>query len=83
MVVANREQIKVTGKLMVKDEKSKCFIAKELVYISPCTNKFFLSRNTCTKLGIVIRYFPGIGATIVCCTIHEELKICDCVPRTP
>ena len=69
--------------LMAKDEKGKCHIAKVMVYISPCTNKFFLSRDACIKLGIISRDFPRIGATIESCTIHEELQTCDCVPRTP
>ena len=45
MVAANREQIKITGdvimKLISKDKKGNCHIAKEMVYTSSCTNKFF------------------------------------------
>ena len=54
-----------------------------MVYISPCTNKFYLSRDVCIKLGIISSDFPRIGATIESCTIHEELQTYDCVPRTP
>ena len=31
--------------LMAKDVKGKFHIAKELVYISPCTDKFFLKKS--------------------------------------
>ena len=40
MVVANKEQIKITGviymELKAKDEKLKCYTAKEIVYVSIC-----------------------------------------------
>ena len=87
MVAANREQIKITGaifmELRANDVKGKLHVAKEMVYISPCTDRFFLSRNACVKLGIISRDFPRIGATIESCTVHEELQTCDCIPRTP
>jgi len=86
MVAANREEIKITGaimELMAKDEKGKFHIAKEMIHISLVTNKIFLSRNACIKLGKISRDFPRIGASIESCTIREELKTCDCVPRTP
>ena len=83
MVVANREQIKITGaifmELMAKDVKGKVHMAKEMVYINPCTDRFFLSRISCIKLGIITRDFPHIGATIESCTVHD----CDCIPKTP
>ena len=52
------------------------------IYISPCTDNFFLTKNACIKLGILIRNFPRVGATIKSSTIHEELQTCNCVPRT-
>ena len=61
MVAANREQIKITGaifmELRANDVKGKLHVAKEMVYISPCTDRFFLSRNACVKLGIISRDF--------------------------
>ena len=53
-----------------------------MVYISPCTDRFFLSRNACIKLGNISRDFPRIGATIESYTVHEELQTFDCIPRT-
>ena len=87
MLAANREQIKITGaifmELMAKDVQGKVHVAKEMVYISPCTDRVFLSRNACITLGIINHDFPRIGATIESCTVHEELQTCDCIPRTP
>ena len=85
MGAANKEQIKITGaflmELMAKDVKDKCHITKEIVYVSPCTDKCFLSRNACIKLSIINRDFPRCSATIESCTIYEELQTCDYVPR--
>ena len=68
---------------MAKDINGKVHMAKKMVYISPCTDRFFLSRNDSIKLGFISRDFPRIGATIESCTVHEELQTCDCIPRTP
>ena len=54
-----------------------------MLYISPCTDRFFISRNACIKFGFISRDFLYIGVTIESCTVHEELQTCDCIPRTP
>ena len=73
MEAANREQIELTRavfmELMVVNVK--VHMAKEMVCICPCTDRFFLSRNACIKLGIISFDFPRIGATIESCTVHE------------
>ena len=47
MLAKNRKKIEITGaifmKLMAKDLKGKYHIAKEMIYISSYTDKFFLS----------------------------------------
>ena len=71
MVGANREYFQITGgifiEFMAKDVQGKIHTANVMVYINPCTNKFYLSRDTCIKLGIINSDFPRIGTTIESC----------------
>ena len=54
MVATNRKQIQITGgifiELMAKDVQSKRHTVYVMVYISPCTNKFYFSRDFCKNL---------------------------------
>ena len=58
-------------------------MANVMVYASSCTNKFYLSRDKCTKLGTINSDFPCIDATIQICAVHKAFETCDSMPRTP
>ena len=85
MAAANREQIQIISgfftESMAKDIQGKKHTANVIIYISYCTNTFYLSRDACIKLGIINSDFPGISATIESCAVHEVFKTCDCIPR--
>ena len=56
MVAANREQIKITGAIFIElkanDVNSKLHVAKEIVYISPCTDRFFFQEMPALNLAL-------------------------------
>ena len=62
--------------------KVKKNTANVMVYSSPCTNKFYLSRNANIKLGIINSNLSSIGAPIEYCAVNEDLKTCDYLSRT-
>ena len=89
MLAANREQIDITGalflKLSGKDSAGNVHTAPVMVYVSPCTSKFYLSRNALIKLSIIDKDFPSIGAAshVISAinTTDKPKKPCDCIPR--
>ena len=70
-------------KLMALDVEGKKHRANVMVYISPCINIFYLSRYAYIKLGIINSEFSRIGASMESCSVHEYIKTCRCIPRTP
>ena len=60
-----------------------------MVYISPDSKRFYLSREAMVQLEIVPKDFPKIGAAIppaIECSAtedHKTILTCDCPPRLP
>ena len=67
MRAANRAAIEIDGAILLRlSGESKYGInyeAAAMVYVSPSTNSFFLSKDVMIQLGIIPRSFPQIGAT--------------------
>ena len=87
MVAANREVINIVGALFVqlsgKDADGKVHVAREMVYISPSTSKFYLSRDALIKLCIIDENFPCIGGAAEVSAISSDSdESCGCIPRT-
>lgn len=86
MVAANREKIDIVGAMFVElcgnDDKGQMHTANVMVYVSPSTSKFYLSRDALIKLAIIGNDFPRIGAAMEACTVIEKENTCGCVPRT-
>ena len=65
MHVANDANIRILGaailRLSGKDKDGKEHSTREVVYVTDCTDKLFLSREACTDLGIIPGTFPTIG----------------------
>ena len=67
MRAANRAAIEIDGAILLRlSGESKYGInyeAAAMVYVSPSTNSFFLSKDVMIQLGIIPRSFPQIGST--------------------
>ena len=77
-----------------KNPNGDTITTKQMVYITPNTEAFYLSRKGCEDLGIISNRFPTIGDTTTnieaSITTHrpsgnqgEEIAECGCLKRTP
>ena len=76
-----------------KNPSGGVMTTKQMVYITPDTEAFYLSRKGCEDLGLISNRFPTIGDTTLnieaSVTYHqpsrnpEELAECGCLKRTP
>ena len=67
MSAANSEGITILGALPLRISAtsptgSTC-VTHQVVYITPSSNRFFLSKQACVALGIIPLSFPTVGAT--------------------
>ena len=56
--------------------------SRQLVYVTSDSDKLFLSRETCTALGMITKNFPTVGETIHACSTTEPDTACN-VTETP
>ena len=65
MYAANNHNIKILGAVILRltgpSKSGKTLETKQIVYVTNDSNKFFLSREACTELGIITTTFPVIG----------------------
>ena len=54
-----------------------------MVYISPSTQKFYLSRETLIQLGVISSNFPCVGGALEHAAIEHEMHSCGCLKRVP
>ena len=62
---ANNGSINLLGAILLNisgsDIQGRTFSSNQMTYITDSTDTFFLSRNTCSNLGIISEDFPTIG----------------------
>ena len=68
MTAANNKGINIIGALPLrlsgKSPSGSTLSTRHLVYITDSTQRFFLSKLACIKLGIIPKSFPTIGETL-------------------
>jgi hypothetical protein len=83
---ANREEIKIVGAIFLRlsgvDESGKTHTAPIMAYVSPSTNKFYLSRQALIHLAVIPKDFPKVGAAVETATIESTTAPCGCPTRS-
>ena len=84
---ANREEILVKGAIFLRltgrTDAGVPHTAIVMVYVSPCTNRFYLSREALIQLGVISKDFPRIGAATETAGIDNvQYSSCGCPSRT-
>ena len=86
LYAANGEKINVKGAILLRisgtSSNGDVHSAAVMTYISPSTNRFYLSREAMIHLNVISKDFPKIGATIDEASIGCPLEICGCPNRT-
>ena len=94
MHAANDANIRILGaailRLSGKDKDGKEHSTRQMVYVTDCTDKLFLSREACTDLGIIPGTFPTIGGARETTSINAASNTdytsanreCSCPPRS-
>ena len=71
MTAANNEGINIKGALVLrlsgKAPSGQVLETRQIVYISDSTEKLFLSKQTCTALGLISAAFPTVGEMLQLC----------------
>jgi len=67
MLAANREEIEIRGAILVRlsgtDTSGAKYTAPVIAYVSPDTQKFYLSREALDQLCVIPKNFPCVGAS--------------------
>ena len=86
MVAANQEEIEIVGaifiRLSAKDNLGNVHTAAVMAYVSPSTNKFYMSREALVQLGVISKDFPRVGAFVESCPIQVGTADCGCQLRS-
>ena len=86
MLAANREEIDIRGAIFVRlsghDASGKEHCAPVMAYVSPDTNRFYLSREALIKLGVIHKNFPQVGAAMETSPVEDSEEKCQCQPRS-
>ena len=86
LLAANKEKIKIEGAIFVRlsgeDNNGSTHTAPVMVYISPDTSRFYLSKNALVQLKIISDDFPRIGAALETSIIEHKQHSCGCPTRT-
>ena len=68
MHAANNKGIRILGATILrfsgKDPNGKVLETRQIVYVTDNSDKLFLSRETCTALGMITEQFPKIGEIV-------------------
>ena len=85
MPAANREEIKICGAIFVRlfgvDSLGETHIAPIMAYVSPNTQKFYLSREALIQLRVIPKNFPRVGAVTETSSIENKKAECGCPLR--
>ena len=79
MVAANRVAIDIRGAIFIclsgRSSSGKLFTAPIMVYISPDTDKFYLSRWALIQLGVIPKNIPQVGAAMETSSVGQLTKV--------
>ena len=82
MVAANRERIKISGAILLRvsgtDNLGDTYTAVVMVYVSPDTCKFYLSREALIQLCVIPKNFPRVGAAMETSSVEDRRAKCGC-----
>ena len=92
MRAANMDEIEIMGAVFVRisgaDVSGKIYTAPIMAYVSPSTEKFYLSRESLVQLGVIPEKFPMVGAAVNSflpmntCAIEGYNAPCGCPVRS-
>ena len=86
MRAANMEEIHISGAVFVRltgtDSSGKKHTAPIMAYVSPSTEKFYLSLEALVQLGVIPKNFPKVGATMESSAIETQTAPCGCMIRS-
>ena len=86
MRAANMEDIEIAGAVFVRisgtDASGNTYTAPIMVYVSPSTQKFYLSREVLVHLGVIPKNFPKVGAALEVSANEGHMAPCGCPART-
>ena len=86
MRAANMEEIEISGAVFVRlsgtDASGNTHTAPIMAYVSPSTQKFYLSREALVQLGVIPKNFPEIGAAMEASAIACQTAPCGCPMRS-
>ena len=78
MVAANQEKIQIDGAVLIrltgKDAQGDEHVAPVMVYISPSTKRFYLSRDALIQLCVIPKDFPQVGAALESSAVEQLIK---------
>ena len=81
MYAANNNNIKILGAVILRltgpSRSGKTLETRQIVYVTTDSNKFFLSREACTELGLITTTFPTVGEAV------DELRTSNPFMKTP
>ena len=79
------KEIEIAGAVFVRlsgtDASGNTHIAPIMAYVSPSTEKFYLSREALIQLGVIPKNFPEIGAAMEASAIEGQTAPCGCSMR--
>ena len=85
MRAANMEEIEIVGAVFVRlsgtDASGNTHTAPIMAYVSPSTQKFYLSREALVQLGVIPKNFPKVGAAMEASAIEGQMAPCGCPIR--
>ena len=86
MRAANMGEIEISGAVFIKltgiDSSGKKHTAPIMAYVSPSTEKFYLSREALIQLKIIPKNFPKVGAALESSAIEAHTAACGCLNRS-
>ena len=86
MLAANREEIEIRGAILVRlsgtDTSGAKYTAPVIAYVSPDTQKLYLSREALVQLCVIPKDFPRVGAVTETCPVEDHQSECQHLPRT-
>lgn len=86
LYAANGEKIPVNGAILLRlsgtSNEGDAHSAAVMTYISPSTNRFYLSREAMIQLNVISKDFPKIGATVQEAVIGCSIEPCGCPRRS-
>ena len=87
LYAANKVEIPVSGAILLRlsglSPTGQTHTAAVMVYVSPSSNKFYLSEQALIQLNVIPESFPQLGGALLQqSAIHNSPTDCNCQKRT-